>query len=411
MPVASVSIGLVAAIATATAAVATLFFRELARRRTDLDEKVASAVSASIGNTLISLREFESRAKASLDETMASAAGIEQHLKERLDLSEQQTDRLSELLEKASSVVPTLETSRSAIPALLLAEARRASLDDALRFLSALLANDQATPLDLVAGGDLAKDALGADALALELFEKATTLNTALVGSRAVAIQMRARAGTQSLQDAREELFELAVSNLSDRRVLVAITNHYNEYEDWNALLEVLDRLLELAPAHPLLWRNRGLAFDRLRRNDEAAEAYARAYEIAEENGDVTEASNTVRPYAPFLIARERYEEAREVLERVLAREPDSGWVLRQLGELWEVLGDAARSRVCYETAVTVSTNPSEQVLVQTQLNRLMARHALIDKGVLDGVAAAAPRKPGDTLTQNTRPTSAEAPH
>ncbi len=109
MPLASASIGLIAAIATAAAAVATLFFRELARRRTDLDEKVEKAVNARIGNTLISLREFESKAKASLEETMSSGAEIEQHLKERLDLSEQQTNRLSELLEKASSVVPSLE--------------------------------------------------------------------------------------------------------------------------------------------------------------------------------------------------------------------------------------------------------------------------------------------------------------
>ncbi len=290
-----------------------------------------------------------------------------------------------------------------------MAEARRSPLDDALRYLSALLANDQATALDLEAGGDLAKEGLGADALALELFEKATTLNAALIGSRAVAIQMRARAGTQSLDDARAELFELAVSNLGDRRVLVAITNHYNEYEAWNALLDVLDRLLELAPTHPLLWRNRGLAFDRLRRNDEAAQAYARAYEIAEVNGDATEASNTVKPYAPFLIARGRYDEAREVLERVLAREPDTSWVLRQLGELWEGLGDATRSRICYETAIKVSTNPSDQVLVQTNLNRLTARHALVEKGVLDGGAVVVDGKQAETLAQEARPMSGEA--
>jgi tetratricopeptide (TPR) repeat protein len=375
---------LVAAIATAAAAVATLIFRELARRRTDLDQKVTNAVSASIGNTLISLREFESRAKTSLDATVKSAADIEQHLKERLDISEKQTKRLSELLEKASNVVPTLETSRAAIPSLLLAEARRASNpEEALSYLSSLLANDQATPQDLETGGDLAKEGLGADALALALFEKATKLNQALVGSRAVAIQMRARAGTLSLDDARLELSELAMSNLRNRRVLVAVSNHFSEYEDWQGMLGLLDQLLEQDRQRALLWRNRGVALDRLGRLDEAAEAYARAYSISQESGDITELSNSVKPYAPFLMAQARYEEAQAVLEEALVHEPDGGWILRQLGELRELLHEDDRASKCYEAALRATSNPTENALVRSQLTSLVARRKLVAEGIL----------------------------
>ncbi len=389
--------GLVAAIATAVAAVGTLIFRELARRRTDLDQKVANAVSASIGNTLISLREFESRATTSLNETVKSAAAIEQQLEARLETSEERTMRLSELLEKATSVVPTLETSRSAIPALLLAEARRSPPEEALNSLSSLLANDQATPRDLEAGGDLAKEGLGADALALALFEKATTLSSAQVGSRAVAIQMRARAGRQSLEDARSELAELTMANLSNRRVVVAATNHFSDFEDWEGMLALLDRLLAQDPQRALLWRNRGVALDRLGRRDEAGEAYARAYQISRESGDLTELSNTVRPYAAFLMNQTRHPEARTVLEDALSHEPDSAQLLRQLGELWERLCDDERSRKCYEAARNASNNPSEQELVGAQLRRLTTREMLVREGIL-AVSDGHARRPKDDL-------------
>lgn len=76
-------------------------------------------MSASIGRTLLEYREFEGTIRSSLEATANTAADIEGKLRERLSSSEQHSDRLSALLEKATDLVPRLESAEAVFPAVL----------------------------------------------------------------------------------------------------------------------------------------------------------------------------------------------------------------------------------------------------------------------------------------------------
>jgi tetratricopeptide (TPR) repeat protein len=375
--------GLIAAIITAFVAVAALVLRELQRRRSDLDQKVADAVSASIGRTLLEFREFEASIRASLETTVRTAADIEEQLRERLSVSEAHSGRLADLLARAADVVPRLETSRSAIPSMLVAKALRSDPQEGLDALSALLTADRATVDDLESGGDIAIQRFGANALALELYERATQINPDLASAMASVVLLQTRSGQLSIDEGRARMSELARSNPNNRNALSEALNLYSGSEDYEGMLQLVDELLETNERNALLLRNRAVALMRLGRIDECEQAFIRSYEIARERGDDDELSNTARPYARFLMEASRYDDARDVLEGALAGDPESTQLLTILGDLLSKDDDPDRALRCYQAALDASTNPVEHSAAERRLRRLVAREELVKNGLL----------------------------
>jgi len=380
--------GLIAAIATAAVAVATLVLRELQRRRADLDQKVANAVNASIGRTLLEYREFEIGVRASLEEAVESATQIQLQLQERLSGSEAQSARLGELLDNASDLVPRLETSRSAIPSLLVSEALRAATpEEGLGSLSALLASHDAGADNLELAGDIARQNFGADALALALYERAVQINPARVAAEASLILLQTNAGSLPLDEGRIRISNLAKANPDNRNAISEALNLYTTYDDYAGMLELVDELLTIDEQKALLWRNRAIALSHLGRRDEVEAAYARSYEIASSKGDVDERSNTARPYASFLIEREKYDDASRILEGALAGDPAEARLLLTLGDLWDRREDRQRALRCYEAALAIKPNPNEARIILDRRERLVLRARFVEEGILKGDA------------------------
>ncbi len=376
--------GLIAAGATAVIAIVTLVLRERQTKRENLDQKVANAVNAGIGRTLLDYREFEADVRTSLDAAAKSAAGIEHQLRERLEGSEEHSKRLAELLERAADVVPRLETSRHAIPAMLLAEAARAeSPDDALGLLSALLDAKDATADDLEAAADLARERFGADALALALYKRATATNPALVTAQASLLLLQTHAGLIPLAEGKIGLSTLAKDNSTNRNAVSEAFNVFTTYGDYAGLLILVDELLALNSELALLWRNRAVALVHLGRTSEGEEAYRRAYEISDAKGDDHERSNTARPYAVFLMEERQFDRAAAVLEGALGGDPDSSGLLRLLGDLSGKMADDQRAALYYKEALASRPNPNEARMIQMRLDKLAARSRLKGRGLL----------------------------
>jgi tetratricopeptide (TPR) repeat protein len=376
--------GLVAAIATALAAVAALAVREFQRRREDLDQKVANAVSAGLGRTLLEFRDIEAGAKASLDAVLNTATGIEGELRERLEVSETHSKRLAELLEAAADVVPQLEQSKAALPTQLVIQAMNADQDTALSYLSALLNSELASADDLTTGGNIASRRFGASALALDFYSKALEANPRDADAAASAVRLRARAGQITLEEGIVKMTEILSEHPRDRDAISEALNLFVEFDDYQGMLDFVDQRLENDPTNPLLWRNRGIALMELRRpKDEVIEAYSKSFELALEHGTESEASNSARPYAGFLIRMHELAEAESIIERALVTDPESAQLLLLRGQVEAASGQFKTAEWCYTTAITCARSPSEAATAEADLRKLRALQTLSERGVV----------------------------
>ena len=385
--------GLLAAVATAVVAIATLVLREAQRRRTDLDQKVANAVDASIGKTLLEYREFEVAVRTTLESTAQSATDIERQLQERLSVSESQAARLGELLDHAADLVPRLESSQSAMPSRLLSEAMRAATpEEALGPLSALLASDEAGADNLELAGDVARQKFGAEALARALYRRAVEINPSRVAAQASLILLETNAGALTIDEGRAQISALAKANPGNRNAISEALNLYATYEDYDGMLGLVDELLAVDDNKAILWRNRAVALSHIGRPSEVEAAYARSYAIANDADDDDERSNTARPYVAFLLQMKRYEDALRILEDTLDRDPEEDRLLLMLGELWDKRGDREKAMQCYDVALTVASNPTSSRIIRDRRQRLARRALLIESGILKDESAGSRR-------------------
>jgi tetratricopeptide (TPR) repeat protein len=375
--------GLVAAIATAAAALATLLFRELQRRREDLDQKVANAVSAGLGRTFLEFRELEEGAKETLSAVLETATGIEKELRERLEVSEEHSARLAELLDQAAEVVPQLSDSRSALPSLLVYQAIGATPEASLPYLTALLGSELAASDELVTGGNIASSR-GATSLALELYAKALEINPLDADAAASLIRLRTRTGQLSPAEGIAEMTEVMSRHPNERNAMSEALNLFVELDDYEGMLEFIDERLKGDDRNPLLWRNRAIALAELRApQGDVIKAYERSFALGFELGNESEVSNTARPYASFLRRSRRYKDARTIVETALAGDPRSAQLMLLLGDLEEGDGRAESAEWCYLEAKKHADRPGESTSAEQKLQDLEARRTLRQRGLL----------------------------
>jgi len=392
--------GLVVAIVTAVVAVVTLLLREVQRRKEDLDQKVAGAVNAGLGRTLLEFREMEESAKRALNAVLDNAERMERELKERLVTSETQSERLQELLARAAEVVPRLTESEAIVPALLLAQAEGDDPDTAMAAAVALLESEFVTSDVLTRTGDIAARRLMATSIALGLYDRAVKLNPNNADARASAIRLRTTIGQLSPEEGTRQIAEVAHRNPLDRSAVSEALDLFIHLDDYAGLLAFVEQQLESGHGSAsLMWRNRAIAMRELRRpSAEVSEAFQRSFELALETGEAVEISNNARPYAAYLRRAGDLDRARGVVEVALRVEPREALLLLLMGEIESDSGNYESAAWCFETAARCATTPNEQRMAKRRIEDQRLRAELAERGVISAVARSERGRAGDDV-------------
>lgn len=137
-----------------------------------------------------------------------------------------------------------------------------------------------------------------------------------------------------------EQLLHNAVTQGHPESVLIleALAQGYLATFQMSAAVAALDRWLVLRPdqVQALLWR--GLAYERLRRAQDALADYQRAYQVAPENQEAK------LQLAELLIALHRPSEARQLFEQMLTTRHGTSAVQRGLATCLRELGDGVQA-------------------------------------------------------------------
>jgi serine/threonine protein kinase/predicted TPR repeat methyltransferase len=124
-------------------------------------------------------------------------------------------------------------------------------------------------------------------------------------------------------------------------------------------------RVAELRPSNASAYQNLGTALHAAGRVSEALEAYQKALSIAPN-------ANTYANIGKIHYDSGRYEEARQAYEQSLAIQPREAVTHRNLGDTLRKLGQGARARHAYETAIQLAAaalevNPSDLAALSLQ--------------------------------------------
>lgn len=266
--------GLIAAVATAAVAVATLLLREWQRRRADLDAKVDQAVNARLGTFLISINEIQEKARANVDEMVASAKSSSDTLQSLVKDTEPDRRRLEELIASATEILPDVEKLQDVLPRILIDRANKSGEPGEIAgFLTQLRDSESSTSQDLADGGRLAIDKLAADQLALSLYDVALKRNPRNFLAEASRIRIAARMGTLDPNEASQRMTALALANAGNVNLISEIVNFYllesKDYDTLQHLLQQLYNRAEGSQMRSLLSRNLAVTLDQKGAADE----------------------------------------------------------------------------------------------------------------------------------------------
>ncbi|MFD8225396.1 hypothetical protein ACFV16_14630 [Streptomyces massasporeus] len=373
-------------IGAAVAAVG-LFFAERHRKRESVQTVVDRAVDARIGQVFREFSEYEASARGALE----SAKGMERQLEQRLEASQSLTTRLDELLGSADEVVSTLEDSKAMIPALLLEHAKEADVPTALGYLSSLANSPIATSTEFERGGDIAFKKKSYE-LSMKLYERAIEIIPQNATAEASLIRTRARLGKTSLQDAVKEISSLALAHPNNSTVLSEACNTCMDFEDYGALRDLCEGILDLTSRSVTAWRCLAIARNDLGYPaDEVKAAYERALESVragfDESSDI---AHTAKSYVNFLKDQRDFDKAREIIRRGLEADPGLAILLILLADV-EVAsgGDIGLALWCYQEAAN-SEDASESLIATTRLQDLSRRADLEAMGIIPSMVTAA---------------------
>ncbi|WP_329196239.1 MULTISPECIES: tetratricopeptide repeat protein [unclassified Streptomyces] len=365
-----------------------LFFAERHRKTETVQTVVDRAVDARIGQVFREFNEYESSARAALE----GAQGMERQLQQQLEASESLANRLGDLLGSGDEAVSTLESSKAMIPALLLENARSAEIPVALGHLSSLANSPIAASDEFERGGDMA-GRLQSYELALRLYERAVEVTPQNATARASLIRMRVRLGKVAVADAVVELAELTLANPNNRLVLMEACNTCKDFDDYESLRILCEKMLKVAPKNSVAWRNLAIALENLDSSTEAVEnAYENAFQFIKVGFDETsDIANAAKAYVNFLKAQKKFDKAHEILKRGLEADPGSEILLILRGDL-EVAsnGDMKLATWCYREVVN-RKNPSTLQLAASKLEELAKRADLQKVGIISGATAEKP--------------------
>ena len=385
--------GLIAAVATAAVAVATLLLREWQRHRADLDAKVEQAVNAKLGTFLVSINEIQEKARANVDAMVASAKSSSETLQSLVKDTEPDRHRLEELIASITEILPDVEKLQDVLPRILLDKANKSSEPKEIAgFLTQLCDSESSTSQDLADGGRLAIDKLAADQLALSLYDTALKRNPRNLLAEASRIRIAARIGTLDPDEASQRMTALALANAGNEILISEILNFYllesKDYDTLQTLLQQLYNRAEGSQIKSLLLRNLAVTLDR---KGAADEDIVRAYEEALELSNTSDLSNVARAYAAFLLKTNRLERMRQLLTTALRSDPTQPVLLRSFGELQIRMGDLDAGEYYLRQSKALGNRLEQQIA-----DRLLVRIPLLREFITRGIFEDLPR-PNDT--------------
>jgi len=335
--------GLIAAVATAAVAVATLILREWQRSRADLDAKVDKAVNARLGTFLISINEIQEKARANVDEMVASAKSSAETLQSLVKSTEPDRRKLEELIASVTEILPDVERLQDVLPRILLDRATKSDEPREIAgFLTQLRDSGYSTSQDLAEGGNLAISKLSADQLAHSLFNAALRRNPRNLVAEAAGIRIATRTGVLDPGEASQRMTALALANGGNLNLINEVVNFYLlESKDYEALQRLLQQLFDRAEVSQIksfLSRNLAVILDQTGAADEdIVRAYEDSLKQSKTKSDLT---NVARAYAAFLLKTNRLERMRQLLTSALRLDPTSAVLLRSFGEFQIRMGD-----------------------------------------------------------------------
>ncbi|MEV4614362.1 tetratricopeptide repeat protein [Kitasatospora sp. NPDC049258] len=371
----------------AIVAIVGLLLAERHRKMESVQTVVDRSVDARIGQVFREFSEYESSARAALE----SSREMENQFQQRIEDSESLTNRLDELLGSGREAVSTLENSKAMIPALLLEHARAsADIPTALGFLSSLANTPVASSDEFERGGDRAYKLRNYE-LALRLYERAVTVTPQNANATASLIRMRARLGRVPVQEAIKEISDLALAHPKGRTVLIEAANTCMDFDDFESLMTLCGKMLEISPRNTVAWRNLAIARGELNAQPDSVEdAYEKALNYIEpgpsESGDL---ANTAKAYVGFLTARRDFNKAREIIVQGLQANPGLEILLVLRGDL-EVAssGDMNLAGWCYNEVANNGADPGIQLVAITKLEELAKRVNLMRRGIISTQSA-----------------------
>jgi tetratricopeptide (TPR) repeat protein len=384
--------GLIAAGATAAVAVATLLLREWQRHRSDLDAKVEQAVNAKLGTFLVSINDIQEKARANVDEMVASAKISSETLQSLVNDTEPDRRKLEELITSVAEILPDVEQLQDVMPRILLDRASKSGEPKEIAgFLTQLRDSESSTSQDLAEGGRLAIDKLAADQLALSLYAAALKRNPRNLLAEASRIRIAARIGTLDPDEASQHMTALALANAGNVGLISEIANFYLlESKDYDTLQDLLQQLYNRAEGSQiksLLSRNLAVTLDR---KGAADEDIVRAYEDALEQSSTSDLSNVARAYAAFLLRTNRFERMRQILTTALRFDPTNAVVLRSFGELQIRMGDLDAAEYYLSRSKELGSRVEQRVA-----DNLLLQIPLLREFIRRGIFADLPRSNG----------------
>jgi hypothetical protein len=380
-------VALIAASATAGAAVVGLIpltLREIQRHRDTLDSRVQRAVDAAYGKSLKTFRELEQQ----LTGLISQARSASEEVTVRVGELEQQTHpmvaKLQGLIEEAAGLIPTLP-SPEVIPEVLLRRADHTpDAGEATALLRLLLDHPDATSEQLERGGDLARQELQNERLAIRFYKRSADVNPANLSARAEILALEAHGTEPRRHDAFAELITLAEANPNAKNAITKALNAFVDESDYEGMLRFIEQILpKSVSARPLLLRNKAVALNNLQADRaEVDEAYEQALLEARRSGAKGDAANIIRPYASLLVRRGTtadLEHARIlVLEGLWGTPTDAGLYLNK-GAIEAEQRDFDEARKSFNKALKFG-DPDERSYAQNQLEELEAREGLVSE-------------------------------
>ncbi len=127
-------------------------------------------------------------------------------------------------------------------------------------------------------------------------------------------------------------LFSVSIDNTSNR--WNAAGNFYYKFKKWKEAGNCYEKAISLNEKDPVLYENRGLAYEQMKKNDLAEKYYRQSIDLEKESG------RSFNRLGVFFYNLKNYEKSIEFYKKALEREPDNSIYLENICLSYEMLND-----------------------------------------------------------------------
>jgi tetratricopeptide (TPR) repeat protein len=349
------------------------------RREDALEKAVEREIEGRIGQQLMTLRSLEISLSSELEKLSNEVDSERTQFSQQFEIQKEsfkeqyiqyksQADQIQLLLERAQTLVPSLEQATGAIPQQLLTLAQQTDEPpEQLSLLLKILDHQESDSTVLEFAGDLARVRLGNRKLAEKLYYRAYNEDNLAIGARAEYLHLMAYHPEKRLQ-AEIDIVELARNHPNNRTVISNLNNFFVQIGDYHKLLEIGTELLMSSTHVALLWRNIAVAHTELGHSDEEV---VQSYETALSYADEENYANVAVVYARYLIKRDRYQKAEKTLIKAIEALPTQSPLHLLRGDLYRELKLYTHAQTCFQIAHDTARNSTEQQNARERLSSI----------------------------------------